>query len=162
MNFFRHRHVVVAALVAPVLALIAWFSLDFFMGESPHVAVEGMSYPLVEKPNCRYDSGFCGLKNNDFELDLSYQRLGGERLLLELESVYPLEGVRVAVVRGKGDEAIPVAMNSDDPAGLRWKIELSVSQPQSDRLRLATTASGAHYFGDVALKFTLADRKQTE
>lgn len=160
MNFFRHRHVVVAALVAPVLALIAWFSVDYFMGESPHVSIDGMTYPLVEKPNCRYDSGSCGLKNNDFELELAYQRLEGDRLLLSLESAFPLDGVMVAVERQGAEPPPPAAMDPVKAGGRHWQIELSVSEPQSDRLQLATTASGSHYYGDVSFAFTLADRQQ--
>ena len=77
MSVLRNKHVLVSALVAPLLALMAYFAIDHFMGETPHAAVEGRSYPLVEKPGCRWESGSCGLKNNEFELDMVYERLGG-------------------------------------------------------------------------------------
>jgi len=34
-------------LVAPVLAIMGYFALDFFVGETPHAAEEGQSYKLV-------------------------------------------------------------------------------------------------------------------
>ena len=98
--------------------------------------MEGQSYPLVEKPNCRYDSGFCGLKNNDFELDMSYVRLVVDRLVLNLESEFPLEGVMVVVVKGENDKIPPLPMGAVDSEGLKWTIELSVSEPETDRIRL--------------------------
>ena len=158
MNFFKHRHVVVAALVAPVLALIAYFGMDYIFSEAPQAAQEGQSYPLVEKPNCRYDSGFCGLKNNEFELDLSYRRLGVSRLVLNLESVFPLEGVLLAVVRNENDDQPPVPMNAAGTDGTQWTMEIMVSDPQTQRLRLVASAGGALYYGDVSTRFTMAEQ----
>ena len=83
MNVLKNKHVLVAALVAPLLALMAWFAIDLMTGEEPHAAIEGQSYALVELPNCRYDSGRCGLKNNEFRLDISYRRISGDRLALD-------------------------------------------------------------------------------
>ena len=158
MNFFKHRHVVVAALVAPVLALIAYFGMDYIFSETPQVAQEGQSYPLVEKPNCRYDSGLCGLKNNEFELDLSYRRLGVSRLVLNLESVFPLEGVMLAVVRNENDDQPPVPMIAAGTDGTQWTMEIMVSDPQTQRLRLVASAGGALYYGDVSTRFTMAEQ----
>lgn len=158
MNFFKHRHVVVAGLVAPVLALGAYFAVGYMFGESPQAAVEGRSYSLVEKPNCRYDSGSCGLKNNDFELDLSYRRMGGNRMMLDLESAFPLEGVMLAVVRDENDDQTPMPMNSAAAGGSSWTMEIMVSDPDSQRIRLVASAGGALYFGDVSTRFTMADQ----
>jgi hypothetical protein len=157
MTILKNKHVFVAALVAPVLALMAYFAFDYIVGETPQAAVEGQSYPLVEKPNCRWESGSCGLKNNEFELDMSYRRLGGDLLLIELESVFPLEGVMIAVVKSETDEQPPVPMKSAGSDGLKWTIELLVSEPETDRIRLAALAGGSTYFGDVSTRFTLAD-----
>jgi hypothetical protein len=158
MSVLRNKHVLVAALVAPVLALIAWFAIDFFMGETPSAAVGGQSYPLVEKPGCRWESGSCGLKNNEFELDMVYQRLGGDLLRLELESAFPLDGIMLAVVMSETDEQPPLPMQPFGPDGTRWKLEIRVPQPETDRIRLAASAGGSVYFGDVSTRFTLADR----
>ena len=158
MNILKNKHILVASLVAPLLAILAYFSIDYFVGESPQAAVEGQSYPLVEKPNCRYDSGFCGLKNNDFELDMSYVRLGANRLALNLKSAFPLEGVMVAVVKSENDKNSPMPMGAVGSEGLKWTIEISVTEPETDRIRLVASADASIYFGDVSTRFTLADR----
>ena len=157
MNFLRNRHVVVAALVAPVLALIAYFGMDYMFGETPHAAVEGQSYPLVEKPGCRWDSGSCGLKNNEFNLELSYERISGDLLRLNVESVFPLDGIMLAVVMSDTDDRPPVPMEPASADGLDWVLEIRLPQPESDRIRLAASSGGSIYYGDASAKFTLAD-----
>lgn len=157
MNFFRQRHVVVAALVAPVLAVIGYYAVDAFVGEKPQAAREGQSYPLVEKPNCRYGSGFCGLKNQDFELKLHTEPLGSGRVLLILESVVPLEGVKVAMVGHADDPISPVDMEATDGEGRDWSLEIARPDPERDRLRVVASANRSLYFGDVATKFTVPE-----
>jgi hypothetical protein len=154
MSMLKNKHVVVAALVAPLLALIAYFSIDYLFGEKPHAAVPGQSYPLVETPKCRYASGSCGMKNNEFELQMTFERLGGGLIRLDLSSEYPLEGVAVAVAQSEADDKPPRAMNPEDDSGRTWSAELSVQDPERDRIRLAATAAGVHYFGDVSTRFT--------
>ena len=41
MPFYKNKHVVVAMLVAPVLALIGYFSVDALVAEKPHAAQAG-------------------------------------------------------------------------------------------------------------------------
>ena len=155
MSVLRNRHVLVAALVAPVLALIAYFASDYFFGETPQVAVEGQSYPLVEKPSCRWESGYCGLKNNEFELDLLVREVDGETLLL-LESVFALEGVMLSVGREEAEGAQPVPMRAVDEEGHRWSLRLIVPAPGQDRIRLVAAADGSMYYGDVSTAFMLS------
>ena len=156
MNFLRNRHMLVAALVAPVLALIAYFAVDHFFGEPPHAAIEGQSYPLVEKPNCRWESGSCGLKNNEFELDMSYRLLGNGRVALSLESSHPLDGVLLAVVNDDSGATAPAPMDSARNDGTLWMLEVTVGQPGVQRMQLAASAGGSVYFGDVSTAFMQA------
>lgn len=155
MNVLKNRHVLVAALVAPLLALIAYFASDYFFSEAPQVAVEGQSYPLVEKPSCRWESGYCGLKNNEFELDLAVREVDGETLLL-LESVFALEGVMLSVGREETEGAQPVPMRAADEEGRRWSLPLIVTAPGQDRIRLVAAADGSLYYGDVSTAFMLS------
>ena len=53
MIVWKNKHVLIATLMAPVLALIAYFGVNALVGEKPHAAEAGQSYVLVEKPNCR-------------------------------------------------------------------------------------------------------------
>lgn len=155
MSAWKNKHVVIATLMAPVLALIAYFGVHHMLGEEPRVAEAGQSYQLVEKPNCRYGSGACGLKNSSFELTLTHEWLGDSRMLLKLESIHPLDGVLLAMAENETDEGQPVEMQAITNDGLSWSLEMGRPDPDNNRLRLVASAGGALYFGDVSTKFTL-------
>jgi len=155
----RNKHMVTAAIVAPVLALIGYFGVNALVGESPHAAEEGQSYQLVEMPSCRYGSGRCGLKNSDFELNLSTESLDGGRMLLMLESEFPLDGVKVALVEDEADVKQPVDMRAMGADGLHWSLEIARPDPERNRLHLVASANGSLYFGDAAMKFTLKETR---
>ena len=157
MSIFKNKHLLVATLMAPVLGLIGYFGVNALVSEKPHAAEAGKSYQLVEKPNCRYSSGICGLKNGDFELTLGFEWLAGGRMLLKLESVNPLDGVLLALVENEDEKKSPSEMQAADPNGLTWQLEIERPDPQRHRLRLVASANQALYFGDAAMKFTLAE-----
>jgi hypothetical protein len=157
MSIFKNKHFVVASLMAPVLGLIGYFGVNALVSEKPQVAEAGKSYQLVEKPNCRYSSGTCGLKNGEFELTLDFERLESGRLLLKLESANPLEGVLAALVEKETENKSPVEMQLVDINRLNWQLEIERPDPERHRLRLVASANQALYFGDVAMKFTLAE-----
>jgi len=154
MSFFKNKHLVVAMLVAPVLAILAWYAIDALVGEKPSPAEAGQSYPLVEKPNCRYGSGACELGNADFELRLSTRSLGAGRVELELQSEFPLQGVVVSLVANDQEETPPQAMQLRSTDGTAWSIDIPRPDPERHRLRLAASAQGSVYYGDAATKFT--------
>jgi len=143
--------------VAPILGVGSYLVTHKMAGEDPHAAVEGQSYQLVEMPNCRYDSGNCGLKNGDFELKISNENLDGDRLRLTLTSVFPLDGVKLALVEYESDEKRPVEMRPLADDGLAWSLDLSRPDPERDRLRLVASSRQSLYYGDVAMKFTLKE-----
>lgn len=161
-SVLKNKHVVVAMLVAPVLAVLAWYALDALVGEKPTPAVEGANYPLVEMPKCRYNSGRCELKNGDFELSLVPAGLDPDRptLTLTMTSVFPLEGAMIALVEGEdegeGDGTPPTAMRPTSDDGLNWTVEIERPDPDRQRLRLVASAAGSLYYGDVSTAFTAA------
>jgi len=162
MSFLKNRHVVIAMLVAPLLALGSYFALDFLVGEKPEPAEAGQSYPLAERPNCRYSSGNCGLVNGDFELQLSTREASAGRLALVLSSAFPLDGVMVALVdasTGEGDA--PTPMQAAGSEGTEWTLEIGQPNPERHRLRLVASAAGTLYFGEAATKFTAPDPDST-
>jgi hypothetical protein len=153
-----NKHVVVALLVAPILSLFAWYAVDSWIGEQAKAAETGRSYPLVAKSNCRYVSGLCELENEEFTLSI---RLTDNNQLV-LESLYPLEGVMVAV----GDptlELMPAAMSAGNSTGTAWQLGLSHRPAVDERIQLVAQAGGSQFFGDVATLFIErgdADRMQ--
>jgi len=142
-------------LVAPLLALISYFAIEAFVGETPHAAEEGKSYQLAEKPNCRYNSGSCGLKNGDFELMLIPETIDEDRLLLTLSSEFPLEGVVLGLVTDGAEDSPPIDMRPMDDKGLVWSLDFALPDAEHSRLRLVASANHSLWFGDAALKFIL-------
>lgn len=157
MSVLKNKHLVIAMLVAPILAVLAYYAMDSLVGEKPKPAEQGQSYPLVEKPNCRYNSGKCGMRNADFELNLVTSDPGSGRIELKLESGYALDGVMVSLVRNGNDTTPPAAMRSASGDGRHWSLVLERPEPETDRLRLVASAQGSLYYGDVATRFTRPD-----
>jgi len=158
-SVLKNKHVVIAMLVAPVLAVLAWYALDALVGEKPAPAVEGATYPLVEMPKCRYSSGLCGLENGDFKLSLVPAGLDPDSPILNLTmtSVFPLDGVMIALVEGENDTAPPTAMQPTSGDGLNWIVEIDRPDPGRHRLRLVASAAGSLYYGDVSTAFITAE-----
>lgn len=154
MSFWKNKHVVIATLAAPVLGIVTYFGMGAIFGEKPKPAEAGESYRLVEKPNCRYSSGQCGLKNVDFELTLTFEHLGSDSLLLKMVSENPLNGVKLALARNASDDAQPRDMQPIGQDGLNWSLEIPLPDPERDRLHLVASSMQTLYFGDVATKFT--------
>ena len=71
MSIMTNKHVLAALLVAPILAVLAWYGAGQFTDDGEQQAApaqEGTSYPLIERPGCRYPGGKCGLSNESFRL----------------------------------------------------------------------------------------------
>ncbi len=148
---FTNKHVIIAMIVAPILAVLAWFAVGEFTGEQPKLAQPGQSYPLVEKSNCRYQSGACDLENGDFRLRLILQEdpTGPEFLLT---ASHPLEGV-VLAVDATDAQPQPSPMRASDGTGLEWRIALGEKPAADERVRLVAKAAGSSYFADAATTF---------
>ena len=157
MSFFKNKHVVLASIMAPILGLGGYFGIGLLFGEKPLPAEAGRSYQLIEKPNCRYGSGVCGLKNVDFELTLTGEALANDRYLLNLVSENPLDGIKLALVENAADEGAPADMLASGSDGLNWSLEIKLPDPARDRLRLVASARQTLYYGDVATKFTVIE-----
>jgi len=71
LKTLTNKHLIIAMIVAPILAVIAYYGVDRVVSETPHKAVKGQSYPLAAKSNCRYKSGECTLKNGDISLTIN-------------------------------------------------------------------------------------------
>jgi hypothetical protein len=154
VSIFKNKHVRIAIVLAPVLGVVSYYVTRDLGSEAPHAAEEGQSYQLAEKPNCRRDSGICGLKNGDFELNLSTEWLDADRERLMLHSVFPLDGVMVSLVESEAGENQPREMSPLGDDGLMWSLEIPHPDPESDRLHLVASANRTLYYGDASTKFT--------
>ncbi|MFT7289183.1 MAG: hypothetical protein ACI87W_003312 [Halieaceae bacterium] len=147
---FKNWHVVLALLIAPVLAILAWFAVGHLLGEQPQPAVAGEAYPLIEKSNCRYASGQCDLQNNDLKLTIRITEDVGPGM--QLSSSHRLESVLASV----GETALdpgPRAMRPGDGQGLVWHLTLASPPSPTQRIRLVASRSGSAYFADASTQF---------
>lgn len=149
---FTNKHVVVAMLVAPVLAILAWYAVDHLIGEKPHAAKPGEAYLLIAKSNCRYDSGQCDLANGDFEVTLRATRIGDVRMTLELVSKFPLQQSTIGLVES-GIERPPLPMDATAAGATRWVGEMSRPGSEESSLRLAVLAEGVTYYAELPVTF---------
>jgi hypothetical protein len=152
-----NKHLVVAMIVAPILAIIAWMAVDKLIGETPHAAVKGNSYELIPRPNCRYTSGECELVNSDFVSSLKVERVDGQRLL-KLTSNVPLDGVKIGfsnedLSQNQTPDIIPNEMESTDSENLAWSIGLPNSAKDTTQIFVAMSAGGVRYFSQTGMAF---------
>jgi hypothetical protein len=146
---FTNRHVIIALLVCPLLAVMTWFAVGEMVAEDAAPARPGQSYPLVARSNCRYASGQCDLENGSLTLSLSYADSHGSAL--ELQASHSLDSVLLAVAAG--GESTPRAMQSADRAGRLWRLPLSQRPAPGDRLQIVAAAAGSRYFAESAAAF---------
>ncbi len=152
---FTNKHVIIAMIVAPVLAILAWVGAGQFAGETPQAPVAGISYPLVEKSNCRYASGACDLENEDFRLTLT--QTGVDSLAeFVVRSAVPLDGL-VLGVGSPEQEAEPMPMRATDGQGLEWHLVVGRVPGPQERIRLVAIADGSSYFADASTAFLQPD-----
>jgi len=147
MNFLKNKHLILAMLIAPVLALIAYFATDYAVREKPQAAQAGAAYKLAASSNCRYQSGACSLRNADLKLELSAERLATQRVKIAMQANLPLQQALLAVSQPAGDER-PETMEQGVDAQ-HWQLVVPIADTSSDKLRVAVTVDGAHYYVEV-------------
>lgn len=156
------RHVITALLVAPVLAILAWFAVGSLGGEKARPARAGAAYPLLEKSNCRYASGVCDLENTDFKVRLSFTdnvsgELSGDGSVnaggrLDVYVSHAVDSALLSLTPAPGDAA-PSAMRRADTEGRRWRFALERQPDREQRLRLVLSRRGVAYFAEFSTAF---------
>ncbi|MDJ0761146.1 MAG: hypothetical protein QNJ19_17260 [Woeseiaceae bacterium] len=149
---FRNKHMILAFLIAPVLAIIAWFSVDYFVAERPHSAKPGASYELIAKPNCRRYSQRCDLKNEDVELSISVPAYDASGIDVELDSTIVIDRAAVGLADGA-----PAALTIVDADGKRWVGRVAGSVDSASTLRIAVIASESTFYAEVPTVFFIAE-----
>ena len=150
---WKNWHVVAAMLVAPILAILAWFAVDWFVAERPHAARPGQDYPLVAKPNCRWPSGSCDLENETFRLTLTPTALDAAALRLRIESRFPLSAATVGLAPTAGASSEPVAFSPQDETATIWSGTLPAPGGEGAVLQVVVNAAGSRYFAEVPVVF---------
>ena len=149
---FRNKHMILAFLIAPVLAIIAWFSVDYFVAERPHSAKPGASYELIAKPNCRRYSQRCDLKNEDVELSVSVPACDASGIDVELDSNIVIDRAAVGLADGS-----PAPLTILDADGKRWAGRVAGSVDSGSTLRIAVVASESTFYAEIPATFFIAE-----
>lgn len=150
---FANKHIVIALLVAPMLALIAWFAVDYFVAERPQAASPGSSYPLVAKPNCRRPGGECGLSNADLTVMLVVSRFDATGAELELTSAAPLGQAAAGFANDDVDEGPPSRLEPLDADRRRWRGRVSGRIGEGTAMRVLLRANEANFYAEVPVTF---------
>jgi hypothetical protein len=152
---FTNKHIIAALIVTPILTIIAYFAVDYMVSEKPKIAEAGASYELLAKPNCRYSSGHCGLKNGDFEVDMTVELLADGYMNLSLTSAFPLDGVKLALVDSPEMAGDPRDMIVDNNERTQWLIMLNQPATDTSRIRMVIASNASLYYGDTDTRFML-------
>ncbi len=150
---WKNKHVVIAMIVAPILAILAWFAVGQIVGEKAHVAEPGAAYPLVARSNCRWESGECELHNNDLEMTILPLELGAQYTKLSLDSEFPLAQATFALL-SNGSEVVANAENDSSPdAPAQMVVTIPAFADPEATLRVAVTVRESLYFAEVPVIF---------
>jgi hypothetical protein len=154
---WKNKHVIVAMLVAPILALMAWFAIDYFIAERPHAAKPGADYTLVARSNCRRASGSCDLFNGDFKLTISASPAESAALTLVLASHFPLVAATIGMAPGPGKESLPVMLSPVGADGKTWSVQISRPAAAEAAMQIVVVAGQSRYFAEVPAVFLVAE-----
>lgn len=150
---WKNKHVVIALIVAPILAVLAWFAVGQIAGEKAKVAEPGAAYPLVARSNCRWASGQCELHNNDLEMTILPLELGAQYTRLSLDSEFPLTQATFALLLN-GNEVVASAEHDASPgAPAQMTVTLPAFADPEAILRVAVTVQESLYFAEVPVVF---------
>ena len=148
---WKNKHVLIALVIAPVLAVIAYIGVDAVVSEQPHVAQKGAVYPLRVLSSCRYASGKCELRNGDIRVVLSLASDASWRL----DSEVALRGALIS--HSNDDSPRRFTEVAGDPK--HWQVS---AQPQrsgsEDSLRLVIAVGDSQYFAEVPVSFAWGER----
>lgn len=147
-----NKHVIAALLITPVLAVLGYFSVDALVSEKPHKAVAGSSYPLVAKPNCRWSSGRCSMKNGEFEVHFTLMD-DSESLIIQLASEFPLQGARVSLTAEGEAEDSPVDLTSVNSDATEWQANFPAPYRGTETMRVVLSTAGVFYYGETVAAF---------
>lgn len=148
MAFFTNKHVVIALIVAPILAVISYLFVDRLVRPDPIVAQAGQSFPLIARSNCRYDSGKCTLVNGDFKVNLlQLDTADTKPYTIEVESEHLISGFRYALVNVQGEQIQEGELSTKQfviPAQIKDKVAA---------IRIALEAADVIYFAETQIAF---------
>ena len=153
MGFLTNKHVIIAMLVAPILAVVAYFAVDYQVSEKPHAAKAGDSYVLVAKSNCRYESGKCTLKNGDIEIKVTTDKLESNQLQFSVNSELPMSGVKLGFTQEGEVPSIMPEMKPVDNNLMAWQALVNKQAIQDLAMQIVVKIDDTIYYGQTGTLF---------
>jgi len=152
MNLFRNKHVLTAMIIAPLLAIGAYYLVGLAVEEKPRPAVAGAAYPLIAQSNCRYTSGQCDLKNTEFIAKITIDS-ASDASVLHLTSQHALQGVMIHFLEEGSSDSRPFAMHPVSDDNKLWRAQFTERASKDTVVRLAMSVNNAHYYAETTLGF---------
>lgn len=162
MSVLTNKHVIIAMLVAPVLAVITYLAVDYKVSEKPHAAVQGSAYALVAKSNCRYASGRCTFINGDINIEIRTQHEANGFVNYSLKTDLPLDGLKLGFTQA-GDPLLFPQVIPIDESLTQWQLGFDASKAQDSSLQLVVKIDDVLYYGETTTIFSRGEAgfKQT-
>lgn len=151
VSILTNKHFVVALIVSPILAVVAWFAVDKIVRPEPIVAEGGAAYPLVAKSNCRYASGECALTNGDIKIVLQKVQ-DPESGLTKLDMQCNL-GCNFARLELLDDQRQPLQSLVFDEGSQANLTPLTAELSRATTLRFAAGLGGSTYYVETSTEF---------
>lgn len=150
---FKNKHLVLALIIAPILAIISYFGVDLALSEKPTAAQTGQEYQLSPRSNCRYTSGVCSLVNGDFQLQLRSEPTDKQTIVLELTSPYALQGAKVDMKTNPNAQPVPLQMHPIDQEHRVWEIQFDEIDEKLKLMQLVIMSGDVLYFAQTSTAF---------
>ena len=155
---FTNKHFIVAMLVAPILALIAYFATDLAVGEKPQKAKAGESYKLAASPNCRFDSGRCTLKNGELKVDIRASHVETGGWIFTLDSNQDISTAALVIVPADDSDTSPINMEAQEPEAesdsvTSWFVSIEEFDKENDIMRVALSLGQSFYYVETRAIF---------
>jgi hypothetical protein len=147
-----NRHFVAAMIVTPILSILAYFAVDFWVTIPAVPPIKGETYPLVSGSKCRYESGKCILTNGNFKIVIYANRPSEGVLSLRMVSDFPLQDAKISLADENDVDGLPRDMIASAGIGKEWFVLLD-DQGKTE-IRVVVAAGGNYYYGSSGLIFT--------
>lgn len=148
---FTNKHVIVAFIVAPILAVITYYGIDMVVSEKPQVAQQGATYKLATRPNCLHTSGMCGFFNGDVEFNIVWQGGDSGNGEVRVISSLPLDGVKMSF--GNPNVNMPKDLTMSDEGPLKWRLPLDYHPAADEPMHVVVSINETLYFGQTTAVF---------
>ena len=144
-----NRHVKIALIMAPILALASYGITGYFQ---PMISQKVGDYELNLRGVCKPSDNSCVLKSGEFELMFISSIKKGQRQL-GLISNQPISYLSMAIARNNNDFFQSKMMKSDDKK--YWQIALNNEQKLKGiiKFRLAVHSKKSNYFIENSMEF---------